>query len=162
MAQEPPLTGLDDDQEEPAEPPEEPEEPVSPEGADTDKMRVIWGGVIILGSFLLIGFVIWFLSRKFPTAKDVNTVLASVTGTIGTIIGAFFGLQIGAAGTARAERGRKDAERARRRSDSERKVERVDRKKAERERDKVRRKAVELVTEQVPQERREDALRQLM
>ena len=56
--------------------------------------------VVILGLvFVLAVFV--FAIFKFNSASDVTTTVTSVGGVIGTIVGAFFGLQLGAAGKER-------------------------------------------------------------
>jgi hypothetical protein len=39
----------------------------------------------------------------FSEAADVSTALAPVTGVVGTIVGAYFGVQAGAAGKEKAE-----------------------------------------------------------
>jgi hypothetical protein len=39
----------------------------------------------------------------FNDAQEVSIALAAVTGTIGTIVGAYFGVQTGAAGKEKAE-----------------------------------------------------------
>ena len=64
---------------------------------------VVIGLVVILVVFVV---AVW----KYGAANDVVTVVGSVTGVIGTIVGAFFGLQAGAAGKEKAEAARKDAE----------------------------------------------------
>lgn len=47
---------------------------------------------------------------KWREAAEVATALGSVTGVIGTVVGAYFGMQIGAAGKRRAEEERRQAE----------------------------------------------------
>jgi hypothetical protein len=68
---------------------------------------VVVGFAILIAAFLVTVF-------HYPTAGDVSTALAAITGTIGTIIGAYFGVQAGSAGGQRAatlaENARRDAE----------------------------------------------------
>jgi hypothetical protein len=45
----------------------------------------------------------------FSEAADVSTALAPVTGVVGTIVGAYFGVQAGAAGKEKAEEERAHA-----------------------------------------------------
>ena len=49
---------------------------------------------------------------QFSAAADVTAVVGSATTVVGTIIGAYFGVQIGSAGREAAETGRADAARA--------------------------------------------------
>jgi hypothetical protein len=66
--------------------------------------------VVILGLvFVLAVFV--FAIFKFNSASDVTTTVTSVGGVIGTIVGAFFGLQLGAAGKEKVEQERNNAQR---------------------------------------------------
>jgi hypothetical protein len=61
---------------------------------------VILGLVCLLTVFLV----------KFTSASDVTTTVTSVGGVIGTIVGAFFGLQLGAAGKDKVEQQRNKAQ----------------------------------------------------
>lgn len=47
---------------------------------------------------------------KFDTADDVSKVLLAVTGVVGTVVGAFFGVQAGAAGIDQANKTAKEAQ----------------------------------------------------
>jgi hypothetical protein len=64
---------------------------------------VILGLVCLLTVFLVANF-------KFTSASDVTTTVTSVGGVIGTIVGAFFGLQLGAAGKDKVEQQRNKAQ----------------------------------------------------
>ena len=55
----------------------------------------------------LLGFVLVLIG--IAVLLDVGTALAAISGTIGSLVGAFFGIQLGGAGKERAE-DRKDAE----------------------------------------------------
>ena len=53
--------------------------------------------VVIAGLLVLLtayGMAIW----KYSSAADASTLLAAATGTIGAVVGAFFGIQAGASG----------------------------------------------------------------
>jgi hypothetical protein len=52
---------------------------------------------VILASFAISVFVFE------PIAADVSTALAPVTGIVGTIVGAYFGVQVGSQGRQQAE-----------------------------------------------------------
>lgn len=57
----------------------------------------------ILGFALTVLLVIALLVAGMRTSADVAAVVGLFTSVLGTIVGAFFGLQIGSAGTAKAE-----------------------------------------------------------
>jgi hypothetical protein len=77
----------------------------------------LWAVVLAVGG-ILAAFV--FASLRYDTAADVSTALAAITGTLGTILGHYLGVQTGASGKEEAERARQDAERAR--QDAERRA----------------------------------------
>jgi hypothetical protein len=69
----------------------------------------------LIDSPLFIGLVVILVVflvavRKVTTANEVVTVIGSVTGVIGTTVGTFFGVQVGAAGKEKAEAAGKEAE----------------------------------------------------
>lgn len=66
-------------------------------------LAVVVGLVVLLAAFLVAAF-------HYKTAGDVSTALAAVTGTIGTLVGAYFGVQ---AGSRSGERAASQAENAR-------------------------------------------------
>jgi hypothetical protein len=76
----------------------------------TDQMRVKYGYYIILAGFLLVGLVFVAAVAKWNTAGDVTAVVGSVTSLIGTVVGAFLGVQVGSQGKEKAEDARKAAE----------------------------------------------------
>jgi hypothetical protein len=89
---------------------------MKPEGLGALTVVVVGLGVL-LTAFLLAVF-------HYPTSGDVSTALAALTGTIGTILGAYFGVQAGGRGANKAadqaeaarqdaEQGRQDAEQGR-------------------------------------------------
>jgi Na+-transporting methylmalonyl-CoA/oxaloacetate decarboxylase gamma subunit len=77
-------------------------------GADRDRIRYGFYVVVIgLGVVLLaFGFAVF----RWTTAADVSAALAPITGVVGTVVGAFFGIQVGSQGKEAAEKDRKEAE----------------------------------------------------
>ncbi len=47
---------------------------------------------------------------KWSTAADVATVMGSVTGVVGTLVGAFLGFKIGSQGKEKADEDRREAQ----------------------------------------------------
>lgn len=72
--------------------------------------RTTYGFVIVLAGLLVVTVVFVASLMKFGTVSDVTAVLGAVTGLIGTIIGAFFGIQVGAEGKTREMEARNKAE----------------------------------------------------
>jgi hypothetical protein len=64
--------------------------------------------IVILGLVCLL--TVFLANFKFTSASDVTTTVTSVGGVIGTIVGAFFGLQLGAAGKDKVEQQRNKAQ----------------------------------------------------
>ena len=88
------------------------EAPVQKAAPSVDMARIRYGAWLIVAAFALLGVVFGIAVSQFSTASDVTAVVGSVTTVVGTIIGAFFGVQIGSAGKEAAENGRAHAERA--------------------------------------------------
>jgi hypothetical protein len=86
--------------------------PVANPAPNADLVRIKYGAWLIAAAFLLLGVVFGLAIWQFSAAADVTAVVGSVTTVVGTIIGAFFGVQIGSAGKEAAETGRAHAERA--------------------------------------------------
>ncbi|TEU00532.1 MAG: hypothetical protein E3J23_02360 [Candidatus Stahlbacteria bacterium] len=76
----------------------------------TDKMRIKYGFWVIIIGFILVTIVFIAAIVKWSEASDVTAVVGAFTGLVGTVVGAFFGVQIGSAGKEKAERERKEAE----------------------------------------------------
>lgn len=65
--------------------------------------------VVVVG--LLVVLTIYVVAvLRWDSASDVTTVVGSAGGIVGTVIGAFFGVQVGSAGRDRAERQRNVAQ----------------------------------------------------
>lgn len=82
-----------------------------------EKTRVILGFVVVamgLGALLIVMFA---ALNKFEKVSDVTALIASVGAVVGPIIGAFFGVQVGAAGKSKADEDRAKAEKDREKAD---------------------------------------------
>ncbi|MEX2161822.1 MAG: hypothetical protein WD751_07905 [Anaerolineales bacterium] len=79
---------------------------------EVEKLRINRAfGISVLGLFLAALLVVFLiLSPKFSAATDITSIVGLFTTTLGTIVGAFFGLQIGAAGKEGAEERADNAE----------------------------------------------------
>jgi hypothetical protein len=53
---------------------------------------IIGAGVIGAG-LLFVGLIVWAALAHFKTSSDVVAVVGSVTGVVGTVVSAFFGIQ---------------------------------------------------------------------
>jgi len=76
----------------------------------TDELRMKYGFWVVIIGLILVGIVFIVAIVKWTTAADVATAVGSLTGVVGTIIGAYFGIQIGSAGKEKAEADRAIAE----------------------------------------------------
>jgi len=87
------------------------------ETADQEAARTRDGVRIVIAAFALVFATAAVSTWKWSTPQDVAAVLGAITGMIGTILGAFLGLQAGAVSSAQVERARRDAEAARARAE---------------------------------------------
>lgn len=78
-----------------------------------EQNRAMYGFWLVLAGLAVVLVVYYFAMEKVSTAADVGTVLSPVTAVIGAIVGAFFGIQVGSSGKAKAERDKDKAERER-------------------------------------------------
>lgn len=76
-----------------------------------DLTRIRYGAWLIAGAFLLLGIVFGVTVWRYSSASDVAAVVGTLATVTGTILGAFFGAQVGSAGKDAAEAGRRKAER---------------------------------------------------
>jgi len=79
---------------------------------DADLARLRYGARLIGGAFLLLGVVFSIGAAKITGGAEMVAALGSMTTVVGTIIGAFFGVQIASHGKETAEAGRTRAEQA--------------------------------------------------
>jgi vacuolar-type H+-ATPase subunit I/STV1 len=79
------------------------------EDCPADQLRIKYGfWIVVIG--LAVVVLVLLLAFRWKAASDVVAVVGSVTGVIGTIVGAFFGVQLGSAGREKAEIERNAAE----------------------------------------------------
>jgi hypothetical protein len=64
--------------------------------------RAFW--LSIIGLILAVTLVITLIIAGWDSSSDIVAVVGLFTSVLGTLVGAFFGLQIGASGTAKAEK----------------------------------------------------------
>lgn len=83
----------------------------------TETLRLRYGLAVILAGFLLVLSVSLAAMWKWNLAQEVAVVTGAVAGLVGTVVGAYFGIQVGAAGSEHVERARRDAENARSRAE---------------------------------------------
>jgi hypothetical protein len=75
-----------------------------------DELRVRYGRDVVIAGLVVLLIALGVAVFNWDTAQDVSVVLAALTGTVGTIVGAFFGVSVGAAGKEKAEDARDKAE----------------------------------------------------
>jgi hypothetical protein len=71
---------------------------------------MVYGFGVVVSGLVLVAIVYIVAVVKWNTAADVTTVVGSVTGIIGTLVGVFFGNSVGSAGKDKAEAARNTAE----------------------------------------------------
>jgi hypothetical protein len=79
--------------------------------SQSECLRIRFGFWIVTLGLVLVVVVFLAAMARWTAASDVAAAVGSVTGVIGTIIGAFFGVQVGSAGKEKAETARAEAER---------------------------------------------------
>jgi uncharacterized protein YacL len=75
-----------------------------------DQIRLEYGFWIVIAGFTVVLGIFITAIFKWNTASDIAAVVSSSTGVIGTIVGAYFGVQVGSAGRDKAESAREEAE----------------------------------------------------
>jgi hypothetical protein len=70
-----------------------------------------YGVVVVLAGLAVILLAFFLALREYDRAAEVSTALAPITGVVGTIVGAYFGVQVGAAGREKAEAARAQSDR---------------------------------------------------
>jgi hypothetical protein len=78
--------------------------------SDPGALRAKYGVAVVLAGFLVVLLAFGGALLAFNAANDVSTALAPITGVIGTIVGAYFGVQVGASGKEESEAARSKAE----------------------------------------------------
>jgi threonine/homoserine/homoserine lactone efflux protein len=75
-----------------------------------ESTRWRYGLFAVLGAVTAILAAFVFASLRYNTASDVSTALAAITGTVGTILGGYLGVQTGSQGKEESEAARQKAE----------------------------------------------------
>src|SRR5215213_3218566 len=75
-----------------------------------DRMRLRYGLLIILAGFGLVALIALISIYKWEDVTNVATVIGATTSLVGTVVGAFLGVQAGAAGRERVEADRNKSE----------------------------------------------------
>ena len=68
-----------------------------------DHLRIRYGLWIILAGFLLVALVSVVSIFKWEDVTSVATAIGATTSLVGTVVGSFLGVQVGAAGKERAQ-----------------------------------------------------------
>jgi hypothetical protein len=79
----------------------------------SESSRWRYGLAAVAVAVLTIILVFVIAAVRYRTGPDVSAALAAITGTVGTILGGYLGMQAGAAGKADVERAWRDAENSR-------------------------------------------------
>ena len=82
-------------------------------GANTEVERLRINRAFWLSAYgltLAVMLVFFLVLMGFKTSSDVTSIVGLFTSVLGTLVGAFFGLQIGSAGKEQAEERASDAE----------------------------------------------------
>ena len=81
-----------------------------PDQQQLDHLRIRYGLWIILAGFLLVALVSVVSIFRWEDVTSVATAIGATTSLVGTVVGAFLGVQVGAAGKERAEADRRHVE----------------------------------------------------
>ena len=68
-----------------------------------DQLRISYGLWIILAGFLLVALVSVVSIFRWEDVTSVATAIGATTSLVGTVVGSFLGVQVGAAGKERAQ-----------------------------------------------------------
>jgi hypothetical protein len=77
-----------------------------PTSEEIDRLRLRYGFWIIITGFALVFIITLISTFRWAELTSVATVVGAVTSLVGTVVGAFFGVQVGAVGKERAEAAR--------------------------------------------------------
>ncbi len=77
---------------------------------DIDRLRLKYGFWIIISGFALVFLITLISSFRWAEVTSVATVVGAVASLVGTVVGAFFGVQVGAVGKEKAEAERERSE----------------------------------------------------
>jgi hypothetical protein len=68
-----------------------------------DRMRIQNGLWVVVGGFVLVAAIAVAAILTMQDAQQITAIVGSVTGLVGTVVGAYLGVQVGSAGSERAE-----------------------------------------------------------
>jgi hypothetical protein len=77
---------------------------------EVDRLRLRYGFWIIITGFTLVFLITIISSFRWAEVTSVATVVGAVASLVGTVVGAFFGVQVGAVGKERADAARERSE----------------------------------------------------
>ena len=77
---------------------------------DIDRLRLRYGFWIIITGFALVFLITLISTFRWVEVTSVATVVGAVASLVGTVVGAFFGVQVGAVGKERADAARERSE----------------------------------------------------
>jgi hypothetical protein len=77
---------------------------------DAEIARARYGVTVVLAGLAVTLLAFGLALLAFDKAGSVSAALAPITGVIGTIVGAYFGVQVGSSGRSQAEAARAKAE----------------------------------------------------
>ena len=70
---------------------------------DTPDVRVSSALIVAVVGLLIPAILVMFLAVRSWQPNDIATIVGLFTGVVGTLVGAFLGVQVGAAGKEKAE-----------------------------------------------------------
>ena len=82
----------------------------TPTSEEIDRLRLRYGFWIIITGFALVFVITLISSFRWAEVTSVATVVGAVASLVGTVVGAFFGVQVGAVGKERADAARERSE----------------------------------------------------
>jgi len=92
----------------------------TPQDTKTEQMRITYAfWLAVIGLALAAALVIFLInggSYKAATSTDIVSIVGLFTSVLGTLVGAFFGLQIGSAGKEKADQNAQQAREASRKA----------------------------------------------
>jgi hypothetical protein len=77
---------------------------------EIDRLRLRYGFWIIITGFALVAFITIISIFRWAEVTSVATVVGAVASLVGTVVGAFFGVQVGGVGKERADAARERSE----------------------------------------------------
>jgi len=82
----------------------------APTSEEIDRLRLRYGFWIIITGFVLVFLITLIATFRWSEVTSVATVVGAVASLVGIVVGAFFGVQVGAVGKERAEAERERSE----------------------------------------------------